>query len=209
MKSDWIQRWRLTVTIATVESLMCAPALIFQNLDENSIRMLIRTTARCSFVLFVSAFSASSLVALRPAGFTRWLARNRRYVGVGFAFSHTLHLAGIALLLTLTSHRFSGVDGLITLIGGGFAFVLLYAMALTSFDRTAAWLGAPRWRILHKTGMYYFWTIFFLDYLGMSFQSLTHLPLALLLAAAFVLRIAAWSKKRKRAAYFGNGALSK
>ncbi len=43
---------------------------------------------------------------------------------------------------------------------GSFGYVLLVLMTITSFDRTATWLGRKAWSRLHTTGMYVFWVIF-------------------------------------------------
>jgi len=94
-------------------------------------------------------------------------------------------------------HNFSNTAGLVTLIGGGIAFVFLYAMAATSFDRTAAWLGARRRLLLHKTGMYYFWFIFFVDYIPLSMESPSYIPFAILVIVSFVLRLVVWRKQRR------------
>jgi len=198
MKTGFIRGWRLTGILAAAISLICLPVLTSRVIEEENVRLFIRMTARCSFVLFLSAFSASSLVTIFPGRFTKWLAQNRRYIGVSFAFSHTVHLLGILLLLSLKPHEFSNPEGLVTMIGGGLAFVFLYAMTLTSFDRTAAWIGAKPWRVLHKTGMYYFWGIFFLDYMGMTFGSLVFLPFTTLILSAVAIRIIAWRRKRAR-----------
>jgi DMSO/TMAO reductase YedYZ heme-binding membrane subunit len=48
----------------------------------------------------------------------------------------------------------------LTLVLGGIAYAFIFAMAATSFDRTAAWIGARRWKVLHTVGSYYIWLIF-------------------------------------------------
>jgi DMSO/TMAO reductase YedYZ heme-binding membrane subunit len=44
--------------------------------------------------------------------------------------------------------------------------VLLIGMVLTSFDRSAAWLGARRWNLMHRVGLHYVWGIFAFTYGG-------------------------------------------
>src|SRR4029450_126919 len=106
-------------------------------------------------------FIASSLRILWPTELTRWLLINRRYIGVSFAASHAIHLfAIVAVMRVAPAFRLQTA----TLIGGGGAYVFLAAMTATSFDGAAAWLGPRRWRLLHKTGMYYCWFIFFISY---------------------------------------------
>ncbi len=59
--------------------------------EVDGVRMVIRFTARTSLVLFCLAFSAAALARLWPNASTRWLRRNRRYLGVSFAASHAIH----------------------------------------------------------------------------------------------------------------------
>jgi DMSO/TMAO reductase YedYZ heme-binding membrane subunit len=79
------------------------------------------------------------------------------------------------------------------------AYLLLVAMALTSTNRTAAWLGARRWNALHRIGMHWLWFIFAYDWVVLSLSSPGYLPLAALSFGALGLRIAA------RRARTGNG----
>ena len=42
----------------------------------------------------------------------------------------------------------------------GTAYLCIAAMTATSFDRTAAWLGPRKWRLLHLVGGWYIWISF-------------------------------------------------
>jgi methionine sulfoxide reductase heme-binding subunit len=68
-------------------------------MDEMTIRVVIRTTARISFVLFLGAFLGNALYGLVPAPATRWLKANKDGLTLGFAGSHTVHLAFILALV--------------------------------------------------------------------------------------------------------------
>lgn len=68
-------------------------------MDEMTIRVAIRTTARISFVLFLGAFLSSAVYSLLPAASTRWLKANKDGLVLGFAASHTVHLAFILTLV--------------------------------------------------------------------------------------------------------------
>jgi hypothetical protein len=152
-------------------------------------RAAIRLSAKTSLALFTTAFIASSLRVLWPTDLTRWLLINRRYIGVSFAASHAIHLIAIIALLRVAPD-FAIETG--TLIGGGLAYVFLAAMTATSFDRSAAWLGPRRWRILHKTGMYYCWLIFLISYLPrMLIESVLYSPFVAVLVGALALRAVA------------------
>lgn len=62
-------------------------AMIPRQLDAGVLE-LVRVTARTSGVWFMLAFAATPLVALRPTSTTKWLLRNRRYLGLAMAVSH-------------------------------------------------------------------------------------------------------------------------
>jgi methionine sulfoxide reductase heme-binding subunit len=153
--------WPIVGWSALAVAALCAVVFLAAGGGEVGWRAAIRLSAKTSLALFTAAFVASSIRGLWPNELTRWLLANRRYVGVSFAASHGIHLFAILALLWVAP----GFEiQMPTLIGGGLAYVFLGAMTATSFDRTAAWLGARRWRLLHKTGMYYCWFIFFISY---------------------------------------------
>ena len=74
-------------------------------MDETTIRVAIRATARISFVLFLGAFLGDALYRLMPAAATRWLKANKDGFTLGFAGSHTVHLAFIFALIIFVSLR--------------------------------------------------------------------------------------------------------
>ena len=48
----------------------------------------------------------------------------------------------------------------VNLTGGGLAYFFTFAMAATSNDRAARWLGPARWRRFHQVGSWWIWIIF-------------------------------------------------
>jgi hypothetical protein len=181
--------WPIVGWTAASVALLCAAVFLLYGGGEAGWRAAVRLSAKTSLALFTAAFVASSLRVLWRTDLTRWLLANRRYVGVSFAASHAIHLVAI-LALVATVPEFT-ID-LATLVGGGMAYVFLAAMAATSFDRSAAWLGPRRWRLLHKTGMYYCWFIFFISYLPrMLVESLWYFPFVAVLLGGIGLRFAA------------------
>jgi DMSO/TMAO reductase YedYZ heme-binding membrane subunit len=86
------------------------------------------------------------------------------------------------------------------LYGGGLAYLLLLLMTLTSFDRSARWLGPRRWKLLHRAGIHWLWAIFTVfDWTPKAFESPGYLPLALAGWGALGLRVAAWRARRAAA----------
>jgi hypothetical protein len=192
--------WPIVGWSTLIVAALASSVLLAAGGGEAGWRAVIRLTARTSLILFTAAFIASSLRALWHTPMTRWLLANRRYVGVSFAASHALHLVGIVALSRMAADfRLGGVAA----VGGGLAYVFLAAMTATSSDRAVAWLGARRWRLLHKSGMYYCWFIFFITYaprvlLGWASAAL-YAPFIAILLGALALRAAA----RQRSAASG------
>ena len=158
--------------------------------NEAAVRFVVRSTARTAVILFLMAFGASALKRFFPARPTRWLRRNRRYVGVSFAAAHFLHLAMLVTLAVAYPDPFVRELQAVTLIGGGLAYAFIAAMAATSFDRTAAWLGPQRWRRLHTVGGYYVWIVFTQSYIGRALVDPYYIPFAFALLAVLTLRVA-------------------
>src|SRR5207302_1330946 len=131
---------------------------------------------------------------------SRWMRANRRYLGVSSAASHATHLLAI---FALGGWSLAGVvtrAGVPAAALGGIAYAFLAAMTATSFDRTAAWLGPRRWSRLHTTGAYYLWAIFFVSFAPRVLQSPLYWPFAIVLLAAFVLRLS--DRRLRRTAGF-------
>ena len=149
---------------------------------------------RVSFLVFALVYAAAPLRRLYPSPATRWMLSNRRYLGVSFAWAHGLHGLAIALLALLLGDAFE-VEAA-TALGGGLAYVLIAAMALTSFDRTARWLGPRRWALLHRAGLHWLWFIFALNWTASLSVSLAYLPFAVLIWGLAVLRLAALRARR-------------
>ncbi|MGO8995875.1 MAG: hypothetical protein ACLQVI_21390 [Polyangiaceae bacterium] len=159
-----IEGWPIVGLTSGAVATVVACVLATSGFDEAGVRAGIRATAGTSFALFLTAFVASSLNTLRPTPATKWLLRNRRYIGVSFAVSQLAHLLLIEDLSHLRGAPITTLAHKLTVVGGGFGYVMLLAMTITSFDRTARWLGRQRWSVLHTTGMYVFWAIFATSY---------------------------------------------
>jgi len=171
--------------------------LIARGTNEAGLRTVVRTSAQTSFVLFNAAFAASALAQLSPSPATRWLLRNRRYVGVSFAVSHFMHLGAIVALAARLGDQFE--LGAAALIGGGLAYVFIAAMTATSFDRSAAWLGPRNWQRLHTVGVYWIWGIFFVSYVPRAaIASYWYAPFVAVLLGALGLRVYAGRQRRRR-----------
>lgn len=135
----------------------------------------------------------SSLLRLWPSAPSRWLTKNRRYLGVSFACSHAIHLAAILTLV----FAFGKAVSMLSVGVGGFAYVLIAAMTATSFDRTAAWLGPRRWKALHGFGARFIWLVLFLTWLPAPGSGPIRIAFWLFVIALAALRTAAaWQGRR-------------
>ena len=154
-----------------------------------------RLTARASFLWFVTAWSASALARLWPGGWRGALLERRRSLGLAFATSHTVHLAALLTAILVFDHG----TKLMTIIGGGTAYLFIFAMAATSNDASVRALGPRRWRLLHATGGYVIAGIFASSYLGrVPTNPALGVPMVSLLALAALLRVVAWSRRGAR-----------
>jgi len=196
-----MSHWRLTGTLSLLLVAMVLCFLGASGWDADGVRLVIRATARTSLVLFVLAFTASAMVELMPSEATRWQRRNRRQLGVSFAVSHFIHLVAIVSLARLDEALFWRLTNLGTIVLAGAAYLFIAAMAATSFDRTAAWLGSRKWRLLHLVGGWYIWISFAVAVGKRVPLDRFYWPMAALVLAAGIVRLAAmWRRNRKRAA---------
>ena len=121
---------------------------------------------------------------------TRWLLANRRYIGLSFAVSHVAH----GLLIVELARRFPDVFwphvDWTALVFGGFGYVVIAALTLTSNDYAVVRLGTHVWRRLHTAGIYYLWFIFVVTYGGPATSSSFHALMTLVFLGAWGLRLA-------------------
>jgi hypothetical protein len=190
--------WRLTGLLSLVLAVMSLALAGTHGWDVEGVRLVIRATARTSVVLFVLAFTASAMVELMPSDLTHWQRRNRRYLGVSFAISHFIHLAAILSLAALDRALFWKLTNLSTIVLAGTAYLFIAAMTATSFDRTAASLGARNWRWLHLIGGWYIWISFAVAVGKRVPLDPFYWPMAALLLIAAAVRLLAMARRNRR-----------
>lgn len=197
IKTPFLQGWPIVGWSFVLISLLLVSILAKTGFNETGVHLIIRATARTSLALFLVTYSASSLQKLWRSELSRWMLKNRRYLGVSFAVSHLFHGIGVVTLFQL--HKGIPADlAMSSLIGGSVGYILIIAMTLTSFNRTAAWIGPRWWRYVHTAGIHFLFIIFLVSYGGRAVQSVFYLPLALLLVAACSLRFLAALGRRKQ-----------
>jgi sulfoxide reductase heme-binding subunit YedZ len=194
-----LESWRLFWLLALIISVANSLWLPFADFHSASgTALMIQRSVRYALPLFLFAFTASSLATLWPGRLSRWLLRNRRYVGLGFAFGMLWHLSfiGYSILQFGTLAGGPTPKGLaLDLVG--LAFLIL--MTLTSFRRLARHMTSANWRRLHKTGIYVIWFVATYIYLRHAEDAFRNVAFALLIAA-WMLRVIARANIKANAA---------
>ncbi len=154
-----LRGWTLFGFIAALVVVMSALAVAAQPELVEGLRSAIRATARSSFVLFVVAFTASAFAVLVPSPLTKSLVRERRFIGLAFAFSHLVHAVLIYFYGQVNTEFWPGRT-VANNIPGSTAYVFILLMALTSFKGPARLIGPKAWKALHVTGMWIIVAVF-------------------------------------------------
>lgn len=191
----WAKGWRLTIAVSLGLLALTALQLVAWGPAEEGIRVVVRSSARSSLLLFALAFSASSLRTLWRKPATKWLLANRRYLGVSYAFSHGIHAVAL-LALADVSPEFAGSVDAFTLVGGGLAYAFTAAMAATSSNAAIRALGRSHWRRLHVVGSWYIWIVFAQSYLPRAAMDPQYLVAGVIVIALPVLRFSARARRR-------------
>lgn len=196
----WAEGWGLFWTLTLALAAMALGFLFVLGWDTDGYRMVIRATARTSLVLFLAAFAASAAFNLWPGPFTRWLRRNRRQLGLGFAMSHFIHALVIIALWKTDPGTFWVLTNPKSIATGGTAYVFIALLAATSFDRMVKALGPKAWGRLHWWGV---WIVA----LSFIFTNGKRIPVSgwyalpvVLVVAVIALRVIAGRKQRRVAA---------
>ncbi|MBK6412694.1 ferric reductase-like transmembrane domain-containing protein [Sphingopyxis sp.] len=194
------ESWRLFWTLTLALAAMTLGFLFVIGWDTDGYRMVIRATARTSLVLFLAAFAASAAVKLWPGALTRWLRRNRRQLGLGFAMSHFIHALAIIALWKTDPGVFWVLTNPKSIVTGGTAYLFIALLAATSFDRMVKTLGLKAWARLHWWGVWIVALSFiFTNGKRIPLSGWYALPVALVVAV-IVLRVVAGRKLRTAAA---------
>lgn len=198
-RQHWFDGWRLFSLLSLTLLGLSIWIAGMRGFEVDGVRMVIRFTARTSLMLFCLAFSAAALSRVWPNAWTRWLCRNRRYLGVSFATSHAIHLAAIAAYAAMDPAGYAAATSIGSYIFGGIGYAFIMAMTLTSFDRTAAALGTRAWRRLHLVGGYYLLFQFMVSF-GKRIPDMPLYALFLIpLVAVFALRVIAMAPRAQAA----------
>lgn len=190
-------------------SLVCAVVLVGAwraDLSQGAgVSALIALSVQASVPSLYLAFSASSLAALFPHGLTRWLLRNRRYLGLTYAAGMGWQLVFIFWLVSGHIDYYHQVaDNPYDLAEELPGYLLLIALTVTSFRAGRRSLSNRQWKILHTLGIYYLWGETWSTYWAYCFYyedpAPIHTVYFLAGLAAWGARMLAWTRRELRAA---------
>jgi methionine sulfoxide reductase heme-binding subunit len=152
-----LEGWRLLGATMAIVTAISGVLLVAISDPVSGVHLVIRVTAWTSFAMFMLAFTAAAMTALLPGGFSQWQRRNRRFLGLSFAFSHLVHAVAIIAYVRMAPELFwqdrtplGNIPGLV-----GYVFIVL--MAITSFDATARFVGPRLWKLIHGIGIWIIW----------------------------------------------------
>ena len=206
LKHKAINGWRLFFLVSVPMSIVMIVAMMGVDLSTGpGVSSMIGFSVRWAVPFIFLVVSISSLQVLFPGPIPMWLLRNRKYIGLCFAVAMAWQGLFISIMsLFFHDYYFEDIYLLRDELEGSVGYIFLTAMVLTSFNFGRKHLSPTQWKLLHKTGLYflfaypfsvYWWNLYYypnpelLDYCYYWFGFL-----------AFVSRIAAWAKKRIRAA---------
>ena len=138
---------------------------------------------------YAVSFLASSIHYFLSNSLTNFIRNNRRHIGLSFALAHTIHLVALTSFFVTTNQN----PDIVTVLGGGLAYLAMYIMAFTSNDNAVRKIGFKRWKLIHKLGANYIAFIFAFTYLGRltkeEFSSVEFNLLFSIIIGAFALRV--------------------
>ena len=166
LSSKFMNGWRLfgLITIPVSAAVVAAMTTV-DMATPGAISEMIQFSVRLAVPWLFIAFAASSLAAIVPNTFTRWLLRNRSIIGLCFAAGMAWQLFFILWMVLghweyYLEEAYSVYDLSEQLPG----YLVLAAMTLTSFRFGRSKLSARQWKILHKGGIYFLWAVVWSTY---------------------------------------------
>ena len=195
LQKKWLNGWHLFFGVSLPISLMMfVPISNFDSVTGAEISSMISFSVRWAVPFIYLVVAISSLKIIFPGAFTRWLMRNRKYIGLMFAVA----MAWQGLFIFLMSYYFSEIYYFRDEIEGSIGYIFLAAMVVTSFDFGRKLVDSKQWRIIHKSGIYFLWAYPFSVY-WWSISYYGNPPMIdyifyWLGFLAFLLRIIAWGK---------------
>ena len=182
---------------------LAAAVLTLAGTDANSTRLALRLTARWSFLLFWTAYTAGAIATLFGPAWTT-LARRGPEFGLAFAAAHLVHIGLVLWLYALLSRPpLSGPP----LVFFTVALAWTYLLAALSFGALSETPGPSLWCLLRLLGLNTILLAFAYDFVPAAIHAITHqqlwhdaeyVPFAALSLAAPLLTLAAAARRHRR-----------
>jgi DMSO/TMAO reductase YedYZ heme-binding membrane subunit len=159
------------IAALTFASMMSGLALIGVSTPESTVRMIRLSVQLASPWIFL-AFVASPMTQLFPGSLSKWLATNRRYIGLSFAAGFGWQAVFIAVLFALhSSYYWEELHNAVDLFLRIVSYILLFALTITSFFPVRRRMRPQHWRCLHLGGIWYFWAAIWVSYAGQAISA--------------------------------------
>jgi hypothetical protein len=178
--------WKFVAFVSFAVAALVIAELSVSGVDQDSLRLVLRTTARTSALLFALGFATP---------FVPHIHFYSDSLLISFSASQTLHLIAIIWLVTIRHTQRALIDP-----PGLLAYTCVAVILARIFNERSPQLS-PRLRKLEAVALYVFWVIitgaFAGFFPGIRFSGL-HLLIVLLLVISLVMRLASGWKSRSR-----------
>jgi len=185
------------VASLTFAAMVAGYVLIGIATPEAAVNM-IRLSVQLASPWVYLAFVATPMTQLLPGNLSKWLLRNRRYLGLSFAAGFGWQAVFIGVLLALHNpYYWDEMHNDVDLFLRMASYIFLLAMTVTSFFPVRRRMRAEHWRWLQLVGIWYFWAAIWVSYAPMALSidaktiDVVYTTLGLL---ALMLRVGAYLK---------------
>ena len=201
-KTPLLNGWNFFALVTLATSVTCTISLLTANTSvlQESIE-LVRLSVRLATPWLYLAFAAAPIYLLFPGPSSKWLMRNRRFIGLSFAVGMAWQLVFIAVVLVQhPEYSEANIFTLDSIAGRAPGYLFLTAMTLTSFRFGRRHLSQKQWKMLHKSGGYVLWFSLCATYIAASVTtpSPVYVTYAALGIAVLALRILASRRQKVR-----------
>jgi len=201
-----INQWRLFFLISVPMSAVMIIAMLGTDMSTGAgVSSMIGFSVRWAVPFIYLVVAASAVQTLFPGPFPMWWLRNRKYIGMCFAVAMAWQGAFIFIMSNFfRDYYYEDIYLLRDELEGSIGYIFLTAMVVTSFQFGRKHLTQKQWKLLHRSAVYFLWAYPFSVYWWNLSYYKNPEPIDYVFYwsgfIAFTLRIAAWGKKRLKAA---------
>ena len=163
--------WPLFFIIAVFSALIMTVGIwsIGVTTAEETVALL-RLSVQISAPWIYITFIASALVKLFPSKTSRWVLRNRRYFGLSFAAAMGWQMLFIIVLFSAyMPYYMEELHKTSDLILRTAAYIVLFALTITSFYPVRRRMRQQHWRWLHLFGVWLMFLSIWVSYASIVF----------------------------------------